>query len=113
MYHDSRLSQGKARSRAPIMSGTRKFPITAGIDGIRKKKIITTPCIVNSRLYASGECSTSPCGVISSSRITVAAAPPTKKKNVIEAMYKRPIRLWSVRQQPRLERVSLKIVFLV
>ena len=37
-----------------------------------------------------------PAGVISSSRITVAAAPPTKKKNVIEAMYNRPIRLWSV-----------------
>ena len=51
---------------------------------------------MNSRLYASGECSTSPCGVKSSRRITVAAAPPTKKKNVIEAMYSRPIRLWSV-----------------
>src|SRR5262249_16945888 len=25
MYHDIKLSQGKARSRAPIMSGTRKF----------------------------------------------------------------------------------------
>ena len=96
MYHESRFNQGKARSRAPIMSGIRKLPSTAGIDGTRKKKIMTTPCIVKSRLYASGECSTSPCGVISSSRITVAAAPPTKKKNVIEAMYNRPIRLWSL-----------------
>ena len=26
----------------------------------------------------------------------VAAAPPMKKKNVIDAMYSRPIRLWSV-----------------
>ena len=51
---------------------------------------------MNRRLYASGENRTSPLGVISSSRITVAAAPPTKKKNVIEAMYSSPIRLWSV-----------------
>ena len=57
---------------------------------------MTTPCMVKSRLYSSGECRTSPCGVISSSRITVAAAPPTKKKSVIEAMYNRPIRLWSL-----------------
>ena len=55
-----------------------------------------TPCIVNSRLYASGELSTSPWGVISSSRMMVAAAPPTKKKNVIEAIYKSATRLWSV-----------------
>ena len=67
--------------------------MTAGIDGTRKKKIITTPCIVKRRLYASGECRTSPLGVISSSRIKVAAAPPTKKNRVIEAMYNRPIRL--------------------
>jgi hypothetical protein len=33
---------------------------------------------------------------MSSSRITVAAAPPTKKKKVIEARYKRAMRLWSV-----------------
>ncbi len=50
MYQLSRLSRGKARSRAPIISGSRKLPSTAGIDGIRKKKTITTPCIVNSRL---------------------------------------------------------------
>ena len=32
-----------ARSRAPTIKGTRKFPSTAGIDGIRKKKIMITP----------------------------------------------------------------------
>ena len=37
-YQLSRLSRGNARSRAPIISGTRKLPSTAGIDGIRKKK---------------------------------------------------------------------------
>ena len=52
---------------------------------------------------------TSPCGVISSSRITVAAAPPMKKKNVIEAMYKRPIRLWSVvNSQERTPKLTLR-----
>ena len=43
MYQLKRLSLGNARSRAPIMIGTRKFPKTAGIDGMRKKKIMTTP----------------------------------------------------------------------
>ena len=90
----------------------RKLPSTAGIDGIRKKKIMITPCIVNSRLYASGELSTSPCGVISSSRMMVAAAPPTKKKNVIEAMYKSAIALVVGGQQPRFQRVFLEIIFL-
>jgi hypothetical protein len=93
IYQLTRFKIGKARSRAPIMIGIRKLPITAGIDGTRKKKIITTPCMVNRRLYASGENSTSPLGVISSSRITVAAAPPTKKNAVIAAMYSSPIRL--------------------
>ena len=47
MYQLSRLMRGKARSFAPIMIGTRKLPSTAGIDGIRKKNTITTPCMVN------------------------------------------------------------------
>src|ERR1039458_6483616 len=49
-YQLSRLSLGNARSRAPIMIGRKKFPSTAGIDGIRKKKIIDTACMVNSLL---------------------------------------------------------------
>jgi hypothetical protein len=49
-YQLSRLSLGNARSRAPIMIGRKKFPSTAGIDGIRKKKIIATACMVNSLL---------------------------------------------------------------
>ena len=89
------VDPGNARSRAPIMIGTRKLPSTAGIDGTRKKKTITTPWSVNSLLYVSGW-TTSPAGVISSSRISVAAAPPMKKNNVIEIMYRIAIRLWSV-----------------
>ena len=47
MYQLSRLIRGNARSFAPIMIGIRKLPSTAGIEGIRKKKTITTPCMVN------------------------------------------------------------------
>ena len=50
MYQLSRLMRGKARSLAPIIIGTRKLPSTAGIEGIRKKKTMTTPCIVKSLL---------------------------------------------------------------
>ena len=50
MYQLRRLSRGKARSLAPIMIGSRKLPIVAGIDGIRKNHTITTPWMVKSLL---------------------------------------------------------------
>ena len=50
MYQLARLSRGNATSRAPIINGSRKFPSTAGIDGIRKKNTITMPCIVKNLL---------------------------------------------------------------
>jgi len=37
------FSLGKAMSFVPIMIGTKKLPIMAGMDGIRNKKSITTP----------------------------------------------------------------------
>jgi hypothetical protein len=49
-YQLSRLIRGKARSRAPIIRGMRKFPSVAGMDGIRKKKTMITPCSVKSLL---------------------------------------------------------------
>ena len=52
-YQLARFSFGNARSFAPIIIGMKKFPITAGIDGIRKKNSIITPCAVNVRLYWS------------------------------------------------------------
>ena len=42
--------RGKARSRAPIMIGIRKFPSVAGMDGTRKKNTMMIPCMVNSLL---------------------------------------------------------------
>ena len=39
------VERGNARSFAPIISGIRKLPSTAGIDGIRKKNTMTTPCM--------------------------------------------------------------------
>ena len=50
MYQLSRLIRGNARSLAPIISGSRKFPSVAGMDGIRKKKTMIIPCMVNSLL---------------------------------------------------------------
>ena len=47
MYQLSKLIFGNARSFAPIIGGMRKLPSVAGIDGIKKKKTITIPCIVN------------------------------------------------------------------
>ena len=49
-YQLSRFSRGKARSRAPIISGNMKFPSVTGTAGTRKNHTITTPCAVNSRL---------------------------------------------------------------
>ena len=78
-YQLRRLSRGKARSRAPIISGTMKLPSVLGIEGIRKNHTMMMPCMVNRRLYMS-ELTRSACGVASSMRIAVAAAPPMKKK---------------------------------
>jgi hypothetical protein len=50
MYQLRRLMRGNARSFAPTMIGIRKLPSTAGIDGIRKKNTMITPCMVNSLL---------------------------------------------------------------
>ena len=49
-YQLKRLSRGNARSRAPIINGTRKFPSVEGIDGIRKNQTMMTPCMVKSLL---------------------------------------------------------------
>ena len=58
-----------------------KLPSVLGIDGIRKNHTMMMPCMVNSRLYMS-ELTRSACGVASSIRIAVAAAPPIKKKKI-------------------------------
>ena len=49
-YQLNKLSRGKARSLAPIISGIMKLPIVAGIDGMRKNHTMITPCMVNRRL---------------------------------------------------------------
>jgi hypothetical protein len=50
MYQEIRFSFGKARSRAPIISGSRKFPKVFGMDGMRKNQTMITPCRVKARL---------------------------------------------------------------
>src|SRR5215510_14137848 len=91
-YQLSRFNRGKATSRAPTIIGTKKFPSTVGIEGIRKKKTMMIPCIENILLYVSDE-TRSPGGVIRSSRISSAKKPPKKKKSVIETRESSPMRL--------------------
>src|SRR2546421_8942759 len=95
MYQLSRLSLGKARSRAPIISGTRKLPSTFGIEGIRKNHTITTPCIVNNLLYVS-ESTSADVGDSKLKRMSVAASPPTRNIKVMLIRYNTAMRLWSV-----------------
>ena len=106
MYQLSRLMRGNARSFAPTMIGMRKLPSVAGIDGIRKKKTIMTPCIVKSLLYVSG-CTRSAAGVSSSRRMISANDPPRKKKAVIETEVQQRDPLVVAGQQPRLEAVAV------
>ena len=82
-YQLIRFSFGKATSFAPIMRGMMKFPNTAGIDGIRKKKIMTMPCMEKATLYWSASMR-SASGVASSRRIRLAKVPPIRKKKEIE-----------------------------
>src|SRR4051812_28803061 len=82
MYQVAKLILGKARSRAPIIIGSKKFPNVVGIDGTRKKNTITMPWAVNSLLYVS-DWNRSAAGVSSSSLISTAMVPPNRKKNVI------------------------------
>ena len=93
-YQEARFSFGKARSFAPIIIGMKKFPITAGIDGMRKRKSITTPC--RERPVVASSVRMAPVGVIRLRRTIPAAIPPTTKNTVIEIRYRMPIRLWSV-----------------
>src|SRR5207245_6539197 len=95
MYQLSRFSFGKATSFAPIIKGIKKFPSTAGMEGARKKKIMTRPWRVKSLLYVDGA-TRDPCGSMRFKRISVAAKPPTKKKQVIAARYSQAMRLWTV-----------------
>ena len=91
-YQLNRLILGKARSFAPTIMGTTKFPSTAGITGTRKKNTMTTPCMENIRLYVCG-CTRAPCGDNRLSRTTMAPKPPTKNIKVIETRYRIAMRL--------------------
>src|SRR5829696_8984762 len=63
--------------------------------GTTTRKTIVVPCIVKSWLYVSGS-TTSAFACASCMRITSARAPPARKKARLVAMYRIPIRLWSV-----------------
>jgi len=88
------------------MIGTRKLPSTAGMAGMRKKNTIITPCIVKSLLYVSSD-TRSPAGVVSSSRMRTANAPPTKKKIRHAGEIEQRDALVVARQQPRSDAVAV------
>ena len=50
VQNESMFSLGNAMSRAPIMSGIRKFPKHPTMIGMTTKKIMMVACIVNSML---------------------------------------------------------------
>src|SRR6266487_5378312 len=91
--YESALRRGKATSRAPIISGTRKLPNPARI-GTTTRKIIVVPWIVKSASYESRRMKCS-FGVASCARISSARIPPATKNARLVAMYMIPIRLWS------------------
>ena len=72
--------------------GTRKLPSTAGIDGIRKKKTITMPCMLNSLVVGVRP---QPDRQRSQQFQTDERAknPPMKNMNVIEIRYRSAMRL--------------------
>src|ERR1700743_3333542 len=94
-YQLNRLSRGKATSGAPIISGNRKLPSVFGIDGTRENHTRTRQKNKNSLLWVS-EVTSQPFGVNNSSRTSVIAMPPMKKKIVIVIAYRIAMRLWSV-----------------
>ena len=71
-----------------------KLPNTPGIAGIMNRKIMTTPCSVNMRLYVFAPMMVGS-GVSSSSRIAIAKMPPSRNITSTDTRYMTPIRLWS------------------
>ena len=63
--------------------------------GITKTKIISAACVEKSPLKVPGSTIWVP-GWASSARISIAMAPPAKKKKKVVTMYWMPMTLWSV-----------------
>ena len=79
---DSMLRNGKAMSPAPIISGIKTFPKAPVRIVVRKKKIITVPCIVAAWRYVPG--SRMPrSGEARWARISIASDPPTIAMNSV------------------------------
>ena len=93
-YQLSRLIFGNAMSFAPIIIGTKKFPSTPGMTGIRNRKIMIVPWAVNALLYWSSS-RIAPVGEIRLSRTSMMARPPNTKNALTKTRYSQPIRLWS------------------
>ena len=73
--------RGNARSFAPIIIGIRKLPSTAGIDGIRKKNTIITPCMREQLVVGLGRDAGRPAASAARGGSAAAKRPPTKKND--------------------------------
>src|SRR5579864_724782 len=93
-YQLARLIRGKARSREPIIIGIRKFPSVVGIDGTRNHQTMRMPWTENALLYIAGS-SRIPLGVSRLIRTSAAPHAAITNMNVMLAVYRIAIRLWS------------------
>ena len=81
-------------SLAPTIMGTRKFPSTPGMTGMRNRNSMIVPWAVNALLYWSSS-RIAPVGAIKFSRTSMTARPPNRKNTLAVTRYIRPMRLWS------------------
>src|SRR5659263_641668 len=88
------LGRGNATSGAPICNGTMMLP-NAVKSGVAKRNSMIVPCMVNSWLYWTFDCSIMP-GAKSSNRMTMAMIPARMKKKNEVYRYMYTITLWSV-----------------
>src|SRR5438445_3659070 len=93
VQYENAFKRGNAMSRAPIISGKRKFPKPARI-GTTTRKTIDVPWNVITSLYEFFV-RTFSFGTASCARMSKAAMPPPPKKTSAVQMYMIPMRLWS------------------
>ena len=102
------VERGKARSLAPIISGSRKFPSTAGIDGDQEEEDHHHAVHGEQLVVGLGLDAGRPRGVSSSSRDRSSAnRPPSEEQDRDRDQVQDRDALVVVRQQPRLEAVAV------
>ena len=101
------LRRGKAMSGAPIISGTNQLPKPPISAGITMKKIMIRPCAVISTFHCWPSFTYCRPGCISSSRMIIDSAPPTRPAQIAKIRYSVPISLWLVEKNQRWKKPGL------